>query len=240
MTSPPKRRTTATPAERGGRVNELLAKEYPNARCSLHFRSPYELLAATILSAQCTDERVNMVTPALFRKYPSPAALAKAEVADIEEAVRTTGFFRNKAKSLKGMAEAVLRDHGGKVPGTMEELCRLPGVGRKTANVLLGNCFSTPGITVDTHVNRVSQRLGLTRHTDPEKVERDLMECIPAADWTRFSHRVIQHGRNVCQARRPRCECCALTANCSYFAQFHEKPSPPSRDDSHVAETGQG
>lgn len=218
---PDKRAKSATQhddiIERGHRINELLARAYPDARCSLNFSSPYELLVATILSAQCTDERVNQVTPAFFQRFPDAQALAAAELPEIEEYIRSTGFYRNKAKALKGMAEALVAHHGGKVPGTMEELVRLPGVGRKTANVVLGNCFNTPGITVDTHVSRVAQRLGLTKHDQPEKIEEDLMRCIPHKDWTHFSHRTILHGRHVCQARKPKCEICILSGECDYY-----------------------
>jgi endonuclease-3 len=208
--------------ERAAAINAQLAQTYPNAKCSLNFRNPFELLSATILSAQCTDERVNMVTPALFKRFPNAKAMAAGDPAEIEELIRTTGFFRNKTKSLKGMAEALTRDHAGKVPNTMEELRPLPGVGRKTANVVLGNCFNTPGITVDTHMSRVTQRLGLTRNADPEKIERDLMEVIPQADWTHFSHRIIDHGRAICQARRPLCEQCPLTRWCAYYQKFQK------------------
>jgi endonuclease III len=210
-------------AVRGAEINRRLARAYPAARCSLDFRSPFELLAATILSAQCTDERVNMVTPQLFRRFPGPAELAKASLGEIEEVVKSTGFFRNKAKSLKGMAQALVERHGGRVPGTMEQLVLLLGVGRKTANVLLGNCFGVPGITVDTHMSRVTQRLGLTRNTDPVKIERDLMEVVPHAAWTDFSHRVISHGRAVCDARKPVCDACVLSALCGYFRRFQGK-----------------
>jgi len=202
--------------KRGERINEILAQTYPDARCSLNFRSPYQLLVATILSAQCTDERVNQVTPAFFARFPSPEELAKAPLEEIEQYIRSTGFYRNKAKALKGMAEALVAQHGGQVPSTMEELVKLPGVGRKTANVVLGNCFNTPGITVDTHVSRVAQRLGLTKNTQQDAIEQDLMQCIPQRDWTNFSHRVILHGRNICRARKPRCEICPLKEECDF------------------------
>jgi endonuclease-3 len=216
-------------ARRGREVNARLAKQYPDAKCSLNFSSAFELLVATILSAQCTDERVNMVTPALFRRYPGARRLADADPAELEEAIRTTGFFRNKAKSLLGMARAVAERHGGEVPRTMEELVLLPGVGRKTANVVLGNCFGVPGITVDTHMGRVSLRLGLTRNTDPVKVEADLMEVIPGAEWTHFSHRVIHHGRAVCNARKPACDACMLAPLCDHFQSFQGKKPTAGR-----------
>lgn len=203
--------------ERASRINNTLAQTYPDAHCALNFRNPFELLTATILSAQCTDERVNMVTPVLFKRFPDARTMAEASLPELEELIRTTGFFRNKAKSLKGMAQALVRDFKGKVPRTMEELRPLPGVGRKTANVVLGNCFDVPGLTVDTHMSRVNQRLGLTRNSDPEKIERDLMDLIPQPEWTLYSHRIITHGRQICIARRPRCEVCPVSSDCEYF-----------------------
>jgi endonuclease III len=192
-----------------------LKKAYPGARCALDHHTPYELLAATILSAQCTDVRVNMVTPVLFAKYPTARALAKAERGDVEEIIRSTGFFRNKAKSLVGMAQALVERHGGEVPADMEQLRVLPGVGRKTANVVLGNAFGmNEGITVDTHVSRLSKLLGLTRHADPVKIEQDLMTMVPRKDWTLVSHLLIHHGRQVCIARRPKCGECVLADLC--------------------------
>jgi endonuclease-3 len=192
-----------------------LKREYPDAHCELDYRTPFELLVATILSAQCTDVRVNMVTPALFQKYPSVYELARADQGALEEMIRSTGFFRNKARSLLGMARAVVADHNGALPRTMDELRALPGVGRKTANVVLGNAFGlNEGITVDTHVTRLSGLLGLTRHTDAEKIEQDLMKVIPRDDWTLVSHLLIEHGRRVCIARRPRHEICVLRDIC--------------------------
>ena len=202
-------------AERIGPVLERLKALYPDAHCELDHRNAYELLCATILSAQCTDARVNLVTPALFRKYPTVAALAEADLEELEAIIKPTGFFRNKARSLVGMARAVVAEHGGRIPATMDELRALPGVGRKTANVILGNAFGiNEGVTVDTHVGRLSRRLGLTRQEDPEKVERDLMKLVPRDDWTLLSHLLIFHGRRICLARRPRCEDCALAALC--------------------------
>ena len=205
-------------AARRVRALEILARlkrEYPDAHCELDHRDPFELLVATILSAQCTDARVNLVTPELFRKYPDAAALAVAKQEDVEELIRSTGFFRNKAKSLIGMARALVADHDGEVPDTMEELRPLPGVGRKTANVILGNAWGiNEGITVDTHVKRIAKLLGLTRETDPERVERDLMELFPQQDWTLLSHLLIWHGRRVCIANRPRCGECVLADLC--------------------------
>jgi len=213
---------------RAAAIAQELARTYPDAECALRFANPFELLAATILSAQCTDERVNMVTPALFARFPTPKAMAAASLEELEELVRTTGFFRNKAKNLKGMAAGIMERFGGEVPRTMEELASLPGVGRKTANVVLGNCFETPGLTVDTHMQRVtSRRLCIVKSEDPEKIERELMELIPQPDWTRFSHQVISHGRQVCTARKPMCEICPLTQWCVYFAKFREPAAAP-------------
>lgn len=194
---------------------ERLKGMYPDARCALDYRNAYELLCATILSAQCTDARVNLVTPALFAKYPTPFELARAQPADVEAIIRSAGFFRNKTRSLIGMAQAVAADHGGTIPASMDALRVLPGVGRKTANVILGNAFGmNEGITVDTHVGRVSRRLGLTLADDPVKVEQDLMPLVPRDDWALFSHLLIFHGRRVCIARRPRCAECALAERC--------------------------
>jgi endonuclease-3 len=206
-----KRRPPAAPLE----VLRRLKAEYPDAHCALIHQSPYQLLVATILSAQCTDVRVNMVTPALFQRYPSVYQLARAEPAELEEMIRSTGFFRNKARSLIGMAQAVVAEHGGELPRTMPELRALPGVGRKTANVVLGNAFGmNEGITVDTHVARLSSLLGLTRHSQPEKIEQDLMAVIPQDDWTLVSHLLIEHGRRVCIARRPQHAICVLRDIC--------------------------
>lgn len=205
----------ATAAARAPEILARLRQEHPDARCALEHRDPFELLCATILSAQCTDVRVNLVTPVLFARYPTPAALAGACRSEVEEIIRPTGFFRNKAKSLIGMAKAVVADHGGVVPRTMEQLRALPGVGRKTANVILGNAYGlNEGITVDTHVARVSHRLGLTRHMDPLKIERDLMPLVPRDDWALVSHLLIFHGRRICLARRPRCADCVLADLC--------------------------
>ncbi|HSE51922.1 MAG TPA: endonuclease III [Gemmatimonadales bacterium] len=192
-----------------------LKREYPDAHCELDYRTPFELLVATILSAQCTDARVNLVTPALFARYPTPAALAAARQDDVEALIRSTGFFRNKARSLIGMAQAIGAGHAGSVPSTMAELQVLPGVGRKTANVILGNAYGkNEGITVDTHVARLATLLGLTRQSTPEKIEQDLMALVPRKDWTLISHLLIWHGRRVCIARRPRCEVCVLNRVC--------------------------
>jgi endonuclease-3 len=198
-----------TAAERHARLKKILAtldKMYPEATCALHHHNAWELLVATILSAQCTDVRVNMVTPALFARYPNAHALAAARQEDVEEIIRSTGFFRSKAKSLIGMASALVERHGGEVPAAMESLVVLPGVGRKTANVILGNAFGrNDGIVVDTHVTRLSNRLGLTSQTDAVKIEQELMPLFPQEHWTMLSHLLIEHGRQVCDAKKPRC-----------------------------------
>lgn len=191
-----------------------LIDEYPEARCELDHENPYQLLVATILSAQCTDARVNMVTPSVFARYPEPEDLAEANPLELEELIHSTGFYRNKAKSLLGMANALVERHGGEVPTAMKDLASLPGVGRKTANVVRSVAFDLPGLPVDTHVGRLSRLLGLTTETDPVKVEHELNAMIPAAERGRFSLRLILHGRRVCVARRPRCEDCVLNDFC--------------------------
>lgn len=193
----------------------LLKKAYPEAKCSLTHSTPLELIVATILSAQCTDERVNKVTPALFRKYPDAAHYANAAPGELERDIQSTGFFRNKARSIRAMAAALVERHGGQVPRRMAELTELAGVGRKTANVVLGNAFDTnEGVVVDTHVARLSQRLGLTSQSDPVKIEQDLMQSVPASEWTLWSHLLIHHGRAICMARNPQCEKCPLLELC--------------------------
>ncbi len=197
-------------------ILDTLAQTYPNAVCALHHKSAWQLTVATILSAQCTDVRVNLVTPALFRAFPTPKAMAAAALLELEELVRTTGFFRNKAKSLQGAGRVITEEFHGKVPHTMPELLRIPGVARKTANVVLGTWFKiADGIVVDTHVLRISRRLGLTRETTPEKVERDLMRIVPQSQWIDFTHRIISHGRAICIARKPRCADCPLEPLCN-------------------------
>jgi len=217
LTGQPVRRTARPPA---AQILSLLKDAYPDARCALDHRNAYELLCATILSAQCTDVRVNLVTPRLFARYPTPADLARAEPADVEEIIKPTGFFRNKTRSLIGMAQAVVADHGREVPRTMEELRKLPGVGRKTANVVLSNAYGiNEGVTVDTHVTRLSRLLGLSREADAVKIEDELMKLYPKEDWGMLSHLLIFHGRQVCIARRPRCGECVLARLCpSAFA----------------------
>ncbi len=196
-------------------VIKRLRRLYPDAHCELNFRTPYELLVATILSAQCTDVRVNQVTPALFARYPTPRALADADPAVVEDLIRSTGFFRNKTRSLLGMARALAEHHGGEVPASMDELRVLPGVGRKTANVVLGNAFNiNAGITVDTHVTRLSHLIGLSDGADPLEIEQALMKQVPRKDWTMVSHLLIWHGRRVCIARRPKCPECPLNDIC--------------------------
>ena len=192
-----------------------LARLYPSAHCELDFSNPYQLTVATILSAQCTDKRVNMVTPALFAAYPNAAGLAVADAAQVEELVKSTGFFRAKTKSLIGMAKAVVEKHGGEIPASMDALVLLPGVGRKTANVVLGNAFGiNDGVVVDTHVGRLANRLGLFKGSDPLKVEAALMPLFPREEWTMLSHLLIWHGRQVCDARAPRCGVCTLRSRC--------------------------
>ena len=196
-------------------IGERLAEAYPRASCSLRHRNAYELLVATVLSAQCTDERVNRVTPALFARFPDAASLAAADPQELEGMIRSTGFYRNKAKSLLGAARMIVAEHGGEIPGTMEELVRLPGVARKTANVVLGNVLGkSEGVVVDTHVARLAARLGLSSATTAEKIESDLMKECPSEDWVPLSHRLIEHGRRVCAARRPACELCPLEDLC--------------------------
>jgi endonuclease-3 len=201
--------------ERAVRIVDALRLEYPDAHCELNYRNAFELLAATILSAQCTDVRVNMVTPQLFSRWPDPASLAAARQEDVEEVIRSTGFFRNKAKSLIGMARALTAEFGGEVPRTMAELRPIPGVGRKTANVVLGNAYGiSEGITVDTHVIRITNLLGLASGSDAVKIEQQLMKLIDHSDWAVFSHLLIWHGRRVCVANRPRCGQCVIAAWC--------------------------
>ena len=196
-------------------VFALLKTAHPDAHCELDHETPFQLLVATILSAQCTDKRVNMVTPLLFRTYPTPASLADAPPERLEEIIKSTGFFRNKAKSLIALGKALVERHGGDVPDSMEALVKLPGVGRKTANVILGNAFQkNEGVVVDTHVTRLSMRLGLTKHTDPVKIEEDLMPLVPRDEWAMLAHVLIFHGRRVCEAKVPKCEICTLAGIC--------------------------
>jgi endonuclease-3 len=210
-----KRESPAELKRRTRKIVDRLSREFPDARCALDHRNAFELVAATILSAQCTDVRVNMVTPVLFKAYPTPQALADADPSAVEDIIKSTGFFRNKTKSLLGMARAVVERHGGRVPDTMDELVKLPGVGRKTANVVLGNAFGkNEGIVVDTHVQRISGLLRLTREKTPEKIELALMPLVPRPRWTVFSHLLILHGRKTCIARRPACGACRISDLC--------------------------
>ena len=209
----------AARATRAGRLVRALRDLYPDSDCALHHASALELLVATILSAQCTDERVNQVTPALFKRYPRAADYAAADTAELEQLIRSTGFFRNKTKSILGLGQGLVQRHDGEVPDTMEDLVQLPGVGRKTANVLLGTWFGQPAIPVDTHVTRLSSRLELTAETDAVKIERALQKLLPREDWTFSSHALIWHGRRVCKARSPACEICGLVADCPFPAR---------------------
>jgi endonuclease-3 len=206
--------TLADTRSRARKINRKLAEVYPDAKCALHYENPLQLLIATILSAQCTDVRVNLVTPALFARYRDARAFANAKQEELETAIQSTGFFRNKARNIIACCKKLVEEHGGQVPRTMEELVPLPGIGRKTANVILGNAFDVPGITVDTHVQRLSRRMGFTEKTDPVKIERDLMELIAEKDWTNFSHCMILHGRQVCHARKPKCDACPVARWC--------------------------
>jgi endonuclease-3 len=206
--------TSAALRKRARQINAKLTELYPDAHCALHHSNALELLVATILSAQCTDVRVNLVTPALFARYPDAEAYASADIAELEALIQSTGFFRNKARNIRSCCQLLVEKHGGLVPRTMEELVPLPGVGRKTANVILGNAFGVPGIPVDTHVGRLSRRMGLSKHDDPVKVERDLMALIPREEWTIFGHRMIFHGRQVCHSRKPKCAVCVVKKLC--------------------------
>ncbi len=217
--TPRPRETAAARAARALRILALLRAAYPRATCALHHRSAYELLVATILSAQCTDERVNLVTPEVFRRWPDATALADADPAELEEVIRSTGFYRNKARSLRGMARLVCAEFGGRIPDTMDDLLRLPGVARKTANCVLGTWYGrNEGIVVDTHVGRLAVRLGLAPRArdgkDAPRIEQDLMALVPRADWTWLSHALITHGRRICTARHPRCAVCPLAPEC--------------------------
>jgi endonuclease III len=210
-------RATVAARARAQRILDLLEEAHPEATCALHYKNAFQLVVATILSAQCTDERVNMVTPALFRRFPTPAALAAADPAEVEEIIRSTGFFRAKAKSLIGCARALDEQHGGKVPRQLDALVKLPGIGRKTANVVLGHAYDiAEGVAVDTHVLRVSNRLGLARGDDPISVEQQLMALVPQERWTRVTDLLIFHGRKICDARRPACGACPVFALCRW------------------------
>ena len=207
--------STAAPRKRMQHIAQVLQKSMPAAKVELDHRSPWELLVATILSAQCTDQRVNQVTPELFRRYNTPAALAKAKLSDVEHIIRSTGFFKSKAKNIIGCSQVVTERFGEQVPDTMEQLVTLPGVGRKTANVLLGQAFDKPAIVVDTHVKRVSKRLALSKSDDPDQIEKDLQQLLPTSQWTGVSQRLLLHGRYLCLARKPQCSRCPIYQLCS-------------------------
>ena len=203
--------------KRAGAMYRILSKTYPDVRCELDFKNPLQLLVATVLSAQCTDKRVNAVTPALFKRYKSVRAFAEAKPKELEELIKSTGFFRAKAKSIKGLAVKIVEDYNGVVPNDLDDLVTLPGVGRKTANVVLGHAFDTPGLTVDTHFGRLVRRFGWTKETDPVKVEFAVMELIPREEWTNLSQRLIWHGRRVCHSRKPACAACSLAKLCPSY-----------------------
>ena len=198
-------------------IYRQLSKNYPNVRCELDYKNAFQLLVATVLSAQCTDKRVNQTTPALFKKYPNPQKMAKADLKDIQNLVKSTGFFRAKAKNIKGLSNKIMEEFDGKVPSNLEDLIILPGVGRKTANVVLGHAFGIPGITVDTHFGRLSRRFGWSKQNNPVKVEFEVGELIPEKEWTNLSQRMIWHGRRVCHSRKPACGACALAKLCPSY-----------------------
>ena len=198
-------------------IYRQLSKNYPNVRCELDYKNAFQLLVATVLSAQCTDKRVNQTTPALFKKYPNPQKMAKADLKDIQNSVKSTGFFRAKAKNIKGLSNKIMEEFDGKVPSNLEDLITLPGVGRKTANVVLGHAFGIPGITVDTHFGRLSRRFGWSKQNNPVKVEFEVGELIPEKEWTNLSQRMIWHGRRVCHSRKPACGACALAKLCPSY-----------------------
>jgi endonuclease III len=215
----------ATP-EQAAAVAKGLAKEYADAECALTHKNAFQLLVATILSAQCTDQRVNMVTPELFKKWPTPEDLAQADVRELEKVIQSTGFFRNKAKNILGCCQKLVEEHGGEVPRTLEELVKLPGIGRKTANVVLGTAYGIPsGVVVDTHVTRLCFRLGLTKHSNAVKIEQDLIKLLPEKEWIDFSHRLIHHGRRICNARKPLCGKCMLLEVCPRIGVEEKMPA---------------
>ncbi len=218
--------TSKTETDRAAKIYEILQSTYPDARCSLDYSNPLELLVATILAAQCTDARVNIVTKTLFKKYQKPEDYLSVPIEELQEDIQSCGFYRNKAKSIVHACHTILEKYNGTVPGTMDELLELGGVGRKTANVLLGECFNTPGVIVDTHVKRVSGRLGFTKQTDPNKIEQDLMKLWPRDTWTQYSHLLVFHGRKICIAASPRCTMCPLYDLCPYPHTMKEKRRP--------------
>ena len=218
------RESFADKKKRAQAMYRILSKTYPDVKCELNFKNPLQLLVATVLSAQCTDKRVNAVTPALFKKYRNAEAFAGADMRELQSLIKSTGFFRAKAKSIKGLATTIVTEHNGKVPDTLEELVKLPGVGRKTANVVLGHAFDTPGLTVDTHFGRLVRRFGWTKETDPVKVEFAVMDLIPRKEWTNLSQRLIWHGRRVCHSRKPACAACALYKLCPSYGSGEMNP----------------
>lgn len=205
------------------KVSKKLYEAYPEATCSLDYQDPLQLLISTILAAQCTDERVNIVTKDLFQKYRSVEDFANANIEELEQDIKSTGFYRNKAKNIRACCNKLIREHGGKVPDNMEALTALPGVGRKTANVILSNIYNVPGVIVDTHCKRLSNRIGLTEQEDPVKIEQDLMEIILRKDWSKFSNNLVYHGRAICDARKPKCEMCPISEYCSYYDKYLRK-----------------
>ncbi len=207
--------------ERVKKIIREFEKLYPDAACSLEYKDPLQLLIATQLAAQCTDERVNAVTKVLFKKYRNVYDFAAADLKELEEIIRPTGFFRNKAKNITGCCKKLISDFGGKVPANMDDLLKLPGVGRKTANLILGDIFGIPGIVVDTHAKRLARRIGLTRNEDPYKIELDLMKVVPEEKWSLFCHQLVYHGRQVCNARKPKCEVCSINRLCDYWLNDH-------------------
>ena len=223
------RESLADKKVRARKMYRVLSKSYPNVRCELDFNNPFQLLVATVLSAQCTDKRVNQTTPALFKKYKSIKKMAGADQKDIESLIKSTGFFRAKAKNIKGLSQKIMIDFGGEVPETLEQLMTLPGVGRKTANVVLGHAFDTPGITVDTHFGRLSRRFGWTKENHPVKVEFAVAELIPEKEWTNLSQRMIWHGRRVCHSRKPACGACSLSKLCPSFGIGEADPVKAKR-----------
>ncbi|MFC0865193.1 endonuclease III [Sphaerimonospora cavernae] len=226
---PPAGESRLALVRRARRINRILAETYPDAHCELDFGSPLELLVATILSAQCTDKRVNMVTPVLFAKYRMAGDYAAADREELEGIIKTTGFYRAKANSIIGMAQALCERHGGEVPGKLADLVDLPGVGRKTANVVLGNAFGVPGITVDTHFQRLARRFGWTAETDPVKIEHEIGGLVPKSEWTMLSHRLIWHGRRICHARRPACGACPVATLCPSYGTGPTDPAEAAK-----------
>lgn len=222
----PGTRPGTLPQGKARSILQVLDRHYPDVRCTLDYRNPLELLVATILSAQCTDERVNRVTPELFQKYPDADAYARAPLEQLEADIKSTGFYHNKARSIQACCREISQEYSGEVPARLEALVKLPGIGRKTANVILGNAFQIPGIVVDTHVGRVAHRLGLTSQKDPVKIERDLMPLIPRERWVHFSHQLIMHGRTLCQARKPNCGTCPLQSHCDFFLADFRSANP--------------